>query len=104
MDNMRSIIGKKQVHAPFDGQLGIRQVNVGQMINSGQQVVRCLRSIRCLSILPCRNRNLPSSRPGLEIHVHTDAVPGREFKGKLTALNSMVDTVTRNVTLQATLG
>jgi membrane fusion protein, multidrug efflux system len=35
--------------------------------------------------------------------VRTDAVPGREFKGKLTALNSMVDTVTRNVTLQATL-
>jgi membrane fusion protein (multidrug efflux system) len=35
--------------------------------------------------------------------VRTDAQAGREFKGKLTALNSMVDTVTRNVTLQATL-
>ena len=30
--------------------------------------------------------------------MHTDAVPGKEFKGKLTAINSMVDTVTRNVT------
>jgi membrane fusion protein (multidrug efflux system) len=34
--------------------------------------------------------------------VHTDALPGREFKGKLTAINSMVDAVTRNVGLQAT--
>ena len=33
----------------------------------------------------------------------TDAVPGHEFKGNLTAINSMVDAVTRNVTLQATL-
>src|SRR5213592_2923887 len=34
-DNLRAMITKKQVRAPFDGQLGIRQVNVGQMINAG---------------------------------------------------------------------
>src|SRR5947207_187766 len=39
-DQMRSNIRKKTIIAPFDGQLGIRQVNVGQMINSGQQVVQ----------------------------------------------------------------
>ena len=39
VDQMRSMITKKEVRAPFDGQLGIRQVNVGQMINAGQQVV-----------------------------------------------------------------
>src|SRR6185312_14374498 len=41
--------------------------------------------------------------PGLEVQVRSDAIPGREFKGKLTAINSMVDTVTRNVSAQATL-
>jgi membrane fusion protein (multidrug efflux system) len=39
VDQMRSNIRKKTIVAPFDGQLGIRQVNVGQMINSGKQVV-----------------------------------------------------------------
>src|SRR6266478_9852799 len=39
-DQMRSNIRKKTIIAPFDGQLGIRQVNAGQMINSGQQVVQ----------------------------------------------------------------
>src|SRR2546423_1317219 len=39
VDQMSSMISKKEVHAPFDGQLGIRQVNVGQNINAGQQVV-----------------------------------------------------------------
>ncbi len=38
VDQMRSNIRKKTIVAPFDGQLGIRQVNVGQMINAGQQV------------------------------------------------------------------
>jgi membrane fusion protein (multidrug efflux system) len=40
---------------------------------------------------------------GLEVVVRTDAAPGRDFKGKLTAINSMVDSVTRNVSVQATL-
>jgi membrane fusion protein, multidrug efflux system len=102
VDNMRAFIAKKQVRAPFDGQLGIRQVNVGQMINSGQQVVS-LQALDPLYVdfaLP--QQELSKLAPGLEALVRTDAVPGREFKGKLTALNSMVDTVTRNVTLQAT--
>jgi membrane fusion protein (multidrug efflux system) len=40
---------------------------------------------------------------GFEVRVRTDALPGGEFKGKLTAINSMVDSVTRNVSLQGTL-
>jgi len=39
----------------------------------------------------------------LEVRVRSDAVPGRVFPGKLTAVNSMVDTATRNVSVQATL-
>src|SRR5260370_17037766 len=38
VDQMRSNIRKKAIVAPFDGQLGIRQVNIGQMINSRQPV------------------------------------------------------------------
>ena len=31
---MRSMITKKEVRAPFDGQLGIRQLNIGQSIEA----------------------------------------------------------------------
>jgi membrane fusion protein, multidrug efflux system len=40
---------------------------------------------------------------GVQVIVRSDAFPGRQFEGKLTAINSMVDAVTRNVSLQATL-
>ena len=102
VDNMRSMIVKKQLHAPFDGQLGIRQVNVGQMINSGQQVVQLTALDPVFVDFALPQQELAKLETGLEASVRTDALPGREFKGKLTALNSMVDTVTRNVTLQAT--
>jgi membrane fusion protein (multidrug efflux system) len=35
--------------------------------------------------------------------MRTDAFPGREFHGTLTAINSAVDVATRNVSVQATL-
>jgi membrane fusion protein (multidrug efflux system) len=103
VDQMRSSIAKKSIVAPFDGQLGIRQVNVGQMINAGQQVVAltALDSVYVDFALP--EQYLSKLAKDLEVTVRADAFPGRQFKGKLTAINSMVDPVTRNVSLQATL-
>ncbi len=103
VDQMRSNIRKKTLVAPFDGQLGIRQVNVGQMINAGQQVVplTSLDPVYVDFALP--QQHLAQLSQGLEVRVWNDAVPGREFKGKLTAINPMVDPVTRNVSVQATL-
>ena len=102
-DNLRALITKKQVRAPFDGQLGIRQVNVGQMINAGQQVVALTALDPVYVDLALPEQHLSQLSQGLEVRVRADALPGREFKGKLTAINSMVDSATRNVPLQATL-
>ena len=100
---MRAFITKKQVRAPFDGMLGIRQVNVGQMINSGQQVVQLTALDKVYVDFALPQQNLPQLAAGYEANVHADALPGHEFKGKVTAINSMVDAVTRNVGIQATL-
>src|SRR5216110_3829729 len=103
VDQMRSNIAKKTIIAPFDGQLGIRQVNVGQMINAGQQVIS-LQSLDPVYVdFAVPQQHLQNLSAGLEARVRTDAVQGREFVGKLTAINSAVDIATRNVTLQATL-
>src|SRR5213083_2158637 len=98
-DQMRSNIRKKTIIAPFDGQLGIRQVNVGQMINSGQQVVPLTSLDSLFADFALPQQYLGQLTPGLELHVTTDALPGRVFNGKLTAINSMVVSRTRNITL-----
>jgi membrane fusion protein (multidrug efflux system) len=103
VEQMRSMIAKKTVRAPFDGQLGIRQVNVGQMINSGQQVVQLTSLDSLFADFALPQQYLGQLTLGLEVHVTTDALPGHVFPGKVTAINSMVDSSTRNITLQATL-
>jgi membrane fusion protein (multidrug efflux system) len=50
-----------------------------------------------------RVRRLAELSKDLEVIIRTDAFPGREFRGTLTAINSVVDVATRNVSLQATL-
>jgi membrane fusion protein, multidrug efflux system len=101
--NMQAMIEKKEVHAPFDGQLGIRLVNVGQMINAGQQVVS-LQALDPLFVdFAVPQQNLPNLVQGLEARVRTDALGDRVFVGKVTAINSSVDTATRNVSVQVTL-
>jgi membrane fusion protein, multidrug efflux system len=103
VDQMRSMITKKTVRAPFDGQLGIRQVNVGQSIDARQPIVplTSLDPVYVDFALP--QQHLSQLSEGLEAQIRSDAMPGRAFAGKLTAINSMVDASTRNVSLQATL-
>src|SRR6266496_2763152 len=103
VDQVRSSIAKKTLIAPFDGQLGIRQVNVGQMINAGQQVVPLTSLDPVFADFALPEQYLSKLAKDLEVTVRADAFPDRQFKGKLTAINSMVDPVTRNVPLQATL-
>jgi membrane fusion protein (multidrug efflux system) len=103
VDQMSSNIRKKTIVAPFDGQLGIRQVNVGQMINAGQQVVPLTSLDPVFADFALPQQYIGQLTPGLEVQVTTDALPGRVFNGKLTAINSMVDSSTRNIMLQATL-
>ncbi len=103
VENMRAMIAKKTMTAPFDGVAGIRGVNVGQMVKAGDEIVplQSLDSVYADFALP--QQNLAELSPGLEVRLTTDAISGRVFTGKLTAINSMVDMATRNVTLQATL-
>src|SRR5438477_7504410 len=103
VDQMQSNIRKKAIVAPFDGQLGIRQVNIGQMINSGQPVVPLQSLDPVFADFALPQQYFSKLSQGLEICVTTDAMPGRVFKCKLTAVNLMADVVSRYVMVQATL-
>ena len=63
-DTIRAAIAKKTIRAPFAGRLGIRQVNLGQVINEGQPIVS-LQSLDPIFVdfsLP--QQQLPQLKPG----------------------------------------
>ncbi len=103
VDNMQSIIDKKLIRAPFDGIAGIREVNVGQMVPVGQKLVTLQALDKVYVDFSLPQQDLGDVKVGLPVKVTTDAIKGREFEGKMTAVNSAVDTATRSVSLQAAM-
>jgi membrane fusion protein (multidrug efflux system) len=103
VDNVQSIIDKKEIRAPFDGIAGIREVNPGQMVPAGKNLVTLQALDQVFVDFSLPQQQLAEVTPDLPVKVTTDAIAGREFDGKLTAVNSAVSTATRSVSLQATL-
>ena len=99
---MKSHVDKKTIRAPFSGVLGIRQVNLGQYLQSGAQVVplQALDPIYVNFYLP--QQALGRLAAGQEVVVKAEGLP-EGFKGKLNAVDSVVDEATRNVRVQATV-
>lgn len=102
-DNIQATIAKKTVRAPFSGRLGIRQVNLGQILREGDPIVtlQALDPIYVDFTLP--QQQLAQVRLGQPVRVTGDALPGETIQGEITAISPQVDADTRNIKLQATL-
>lgn len=103
VEQLKSTISKKQLVAPFSGRLGIREVNLGQFVDNGDTIVslQSLDPIYVDFLLP--QQLIAGLAVGKPLKLFTDVYPDREFDGSLTAINSEIDPVTRNIRLQGTL-
>lgn len=96
-------IAKKVIRAPFAGRLGISLINPGQYLNPGDKIVslQTMNPIYVDFFVP--QQTLEKLAVGQNVHVVSDAFPERTFEGKITTINSAVDTSTRNIEVEATV-
>jgi membrane fusion protein, multidrug efflux system len=100
---IRATIERKNIRAPFAGLLGIRQVNLGQYLSGGDPIVP-LQSLDPIYVnFAVPQQEAAMARVGGEVRVSVEGFSGAEFSGRITAVDSVVDQATRNVTVQATL-
>lgn len=99
--NISALIAKKTIRAPFSGRLGLRQVNLGQILSEGDTIVslHTLDPIYVDFSIP--QQALLHLTPGLDIRITVDTAPGDTFTGKLLAIDPDVDPVTRSVRARA---
>lgn len=103
-ESIRTTIAKKTIRAPFAGRLGMRAVDLGEVLKDGDAVTS-LQSLDPIYVdfsLP--QQRLPVLTLGTPVRVTTDAAPGQVFTGTITAISPEIDPATRNVRLQATIG
>jgi len=98
---IRATIERKQIRAPFTGTLGIRQVNLGQYLDGGAAVVPLQAMDQVYVNFAVPQQDVASLKLGDEVRVATDSLSAAVPVGKVTAVNSVVDEATRNVTVQS---
>lgn len=100
---VKAVIAQKLVRAPFTGELGMRQVEVGQYLNAGTPIVT-LTDLDTLYV----NFTLPEQlraqlAVGQTVEIRADAFKDRVFQAKLTTIEPQLDPEMRSIKLQATL-
>jgi len=97
-------IAKKTVQAPFAGQLGLRLVNLGQILGDGDPIVtlQTLDPVYLDFSLP--QQQLGRIEPGMAVRATADTAPGSIFEGRIVAISPEVDQATRNVRVRAQVG
>jgi multidrug efflux system membrane fusion protein len=98
-----AIISQKLVRAPFDGELGVRHVEVGQFLTAGTQIVTLTDLSMLYANFTVTEKQSAQLKVGQTVRVVVDAYPKRNFEGKITAIEPQISADTRNIHVQATI-
>jgi membrane fusion protein, multidrug efflux system len=100
-ESQAALVAKKTLRAPFAGKLGITTLNPGQYLNPGDKVVTLEAIDPILVDFRIPQLQLARVSQGQVLHVTTDAFPGQVFEGKVTAIDPLVDSASRNFQVEA---
>jgi multidrug efflux system membrane fusion protein len=98
-----AIISQKLVRAPFDGELGVRKVDLGQYLTAGTQIVSLTDLSELYANFTVTEKDSAALKVGQVVRIKVDAYPGRDFEGKISTIEPQVATDTRNIRVQATI-
>jgi multidrug efflux system membrane fusion protein len=99
----QALIAQKLIRAPFSGQLGTRQIEVGQYLTPGARIATLtdLSTLYANFTLPSQMRAQISVAQ--RVNVTADAFAGRTFSAEITTNEPQISADTRRMAIQATM-
>src|SRR5271169_4882899 len=82
----QAVISQKQVEAPFEGDLGVRMVEVGQFLNAGTTIVSLTDLSELYANFTVTEKDSGNLKVGQVVRIAVDAYPGQKFEGKITTI------------------
>src|SRR5215475_11475442 len=99
----QAVISQKLVDAPFEGELGVRMVEVGQFLNAGTTIVSLTDLSELYANFTVTEKDSGQLKVGHTVRIAVDAYPGQTFEGKITTIEPQIMADTRNIRVQATI-
>ncbi len=99
----RAQVQRMQVRAPFDGVAGIRSVNLGDYVKDGAELVGIEDASSMWVDFRLPERYVPRLRTGQTVELALDALPQREFRAQVEAVDAQLDANGRSMLVRARL-
>lgn len=101
--DLKTTLEKKLVRAPFDGRLGIRQVDLGEDLQVGGEIVSLQATNSVRVNFPVPQFWLVQMSRGLPVEVSVGDGSDITMSGQITAIGAEISTTTRNAIVQSYL-
>lgn len=100
---LEATLSQTLIRAPFGGQLGLRQVSIGDYVAPGTTLVN-LQAVDPIDV----NFSIPETylnrvKIGDQVSIQPEANPGKSYQGAINAFNSLIDSTTRTLDARATI-
>ena len=101
IESLKASIERREIRAPFDGKVGIRNVYLGQYLQSGTDIVR----LEDTSVMRLRftvsQTDISRINVGQAIDIFVDAYPEKPFEGSISAIEPAVSIQSGLIQVQA---
>ena len=103
IESLQATINRMNIRAPFSGQVGIRNVYLGQYLQAGSDIVR----LEDTSVMKIRftipQTEISKLKIGQTLHIFVDAYPQQPFQGAVNAIEPAVSAQSGVVQVQASI-
>ena len=100
---LRAILQKKTITAPFAGRLGIIHVDPGDYLSPGT-LIATLQDLSSLHVdFNLAEQHYPQLQVGLQVELSVSAFPDQRFRGEISAINPRVDVNSRTLLVRASI-
>jgi membrane fusion protein (multidrug efflux system) len=100
--NIQATITKKTIRAPFDGRVAMKQVERGQVVSPGTPIATLQSVDPIFAEFALPQQALADLKTGQTATMRVDSFPGKTWQGTISAVNSEIDSATRNIRVRAT--
>ncbi len=103
IESLKASINRREISAPFDGMIGIRNVYLGQYLQAGTDIVR----LEDTSVMRIRftvpQTEISRIHIAQEVDIKVDAYPNHSFKGSISAIEPAVNAQSGLIQVQANI-
>lgn len=98
---VRSRLDDRVITAPFAGIVGLRQISPGALVAPGTMITTLVDDLQMKLDFTIPSLYLGSVTRGTVIHASSPTFPGEIFTGEVSSVDSVVNPVTRSITIRA---